>query len=601
MHPFGTLVEELGPIGNCEVETSALLKDCNFPTEEFTEQTIKCLPPLPWSIPDREYEIRTDMRENRVFTIDPPTAKDLDDALSIKQNADDTYTVGVHIADVSFFVKANTPIDRDARKRATSVYLVQRAVPMLPPQLSEELCSLLPGTERLAFSALFKIDKNANVSSIEFARTIIKSCGQLSYNDAKDVIEGGKLNEDKISGHKTAAIEDDIKALHGIASKLRQKRIEAGALVKSRHKIGFKLDEEGNPVDCSLHTQTEANSLVEEFMLLANFAVAKQIAYGLPEQALLRRHEPPLERRIHAFIERAGKLGIQFDGTSSMDLQKGFSEVKDQDKIQCLELLKRKSMQKARYFCTGMLDISKYAHWALSIPVYTHFTSPIRRYSDILVHRMLDACITSPNPADVKFLMDRDNVAKCAQQCNMKKASAKLAEDQSIHLYLCMLIHDLTEKYGPVVREALVFGVLDAAFDVYVPEFGIEKRVHVDKIPLENAVHDEHKNVLSLYWTDKDVLSFIAETTENPVVEAIRAQPKGSQGPTRSAAAEAQRRGGQYAKSASGVKPAYNGLRTVDGHKIQDVKEWDKVPVIITSDMTKSPPVLVVYACEWNV
>jgi protein SSD1 len=168
------LVEELGPIGDVEVETSALLKDCNFPTEDFTENVLKCLPPLPWTIPDREYEIRKDLRDMRCFSIDPPTARDIDDVLSVTKNDDGTYDVGVHIADVSFFVKPNTALDRDARKRSTSVYLVQRAVPMLPPDLSEALCSLIAGEERLAFSVIFTLTEDARIIKKWFGRTIIK-------------------------------------------------------------------------------------------------------------------------------------------------------------------------------------------------------------------------------------------------------------------------------------------------------------------------------------------------------------------------------------------------------------------------------------------
>lgn len=157
-----------------EVETSALLKDCNFPTEDFTENVLKCLPPLPWTIPDREYETRKDLRDMRCFSIDPSSARDIDDVLSVTKNEDGTYDVGVHIADVSFFVKPNTALDRDARKRSTSVYLVQRAVPMLPPTLSEELCSLVAGEERLAFSVIFTLTEDARIIKKWFGRTIIK-------------------------------------------------------------------------------------------------------------------------------------------------------------------------------------------------------------------------------------------------------------------------------------------------------------------------------------------------------------------------------------------------------------------------------------------
>ncbi|KAK4687107.1 protein SSD1, partial [Tremellales sp. Uapishka_1] len=627
LHPFGTLVEELGPIGDCEVETSALLKDCNFPTEDFQELTLKCLPPLPWSIPEREYEIRNDLSKERIFTIDPASAKDLDDALSFKKNEDGTFTVGVHIADVSYFVKTNTSMDRDARKRATSVYLVQRAVPMLPPQLCEELCSLVPGVERLAFSATFQLDEDGNVLEKSFERTIIKSCAKLAYADAQAVIDGKSIDGAKVgSGHAASDVEDDIKNLYDLASKLRTRRVESGAMVSNKFKVSFTLSDKGRPIDCEANRRIGANTLVEEFMLLANMTVAQIIANGLPEQSLLRRHEAPIERRLDGFVKKAHKLGYTFNPASAGTLQKSFDAVEDKDAALCLNLLAIKAMQRwvaelgfcpnnvdtlvirARYFCTGMLDIAKYSHYALNTPLYTHFTSPIRRYADVLVHRMLDACLTSPSPNDVKFHMDRDQVAKCAQQCNMKKQSAKLAEDQSVHLYLCMLIHDLTERYGPVIREGRVTGVLDAAFDVVIPEFGIEKRVHVDKMPVENTVFDEHKDVLSLYWTKQDVLTFLAETTDDEhLLKIKRLGEQHAIGNSTSRAQEAESlfedsttaQSIQYQKSAQRGQVDFQGLRTSgNGHRIQDIKELMKIQVIVTADMTKSPPVLVVYACN---
>ncbi|WVO21500.1 uncharacterized protein IAS62_002809 [Cryptococcus decagattii] len=551
LHPFGTLVEELGTIGNSEVETSALLKDCNFPTEEFSEMTMKCLPPMPWSVPEREYDVRTDLREERVFTIDPHHAKDLDDALSFKDNKDGTFTVGVHIADVSFFVKANTQLDREARKRATSVFLVQRAVPMFPPVLSEDLCSLVPDTERLTFSAIFTVDEEGNVLQKKFAKTIIKSCAKLTYDDALTVVNGGRYK---------------VIAFH---------------CQKNASQTNRKW---GDGFDCQTYQKGKASTIVEEFMLLTNQSVARIIANALPEQALLRRHEPPSERRLASLVTRATKLGFDMDPTSAGTLQKSFENVLDNDSALCIDLLRKKVIQRARYFCAGMLDIAKYAHWGLNAPLYTHFTSPIRRYADVLVHRMLDACLTSPNPNEVKFLMDRDQVAKAAQQCNMKKQSAKLAEEQSVHLFLCILINDLTEHDGPVVREARVTNVLETAFDVIIPEFGVEKRVHVDKMPVETAVYDEHRDILSLYWTTKDVISHLADTTEDRHLLKIKSLGVVSK---------------QYAKSANPSPLKFEGLRSVDGgHKVQDIKELMTLPVIITSDMTKSPPVLVVYACN---
>lgn len=626
LHPFGTLVEELGPIGDVEVETSALLKDCNFPTEDFTENVLKCLPPLPWTIPDREYETRKDLRDMRCFSIDPSSARDIDDVLSVTKNEDGTYDVGVHIADVSFFVKPNTALDRDARKRSTSVYLVQRAVPMLPPTLSEELCSLVAGEERLAFSVIFTLTEDARIIKKWFGRTIIKSAAKLSYDDARSALEGRGLPEVPITeGHEAKAISEDLGLLHKLSQHLRQRRFQNGTLRIENNKLMFDLDDNGTPTDCYNYEYTDANMLVEEFMLLANFAVAQQIAVHLPEQALLRRHDEPLERRLAAFAERAARLGYEMDISSAGALQRSFDAVTNKEARRQLEGLAVKAMNRAKYFCAGMLDIAKYQHYALNTPLYTHFTSPIRRYADILVHRQLDSVLI-PIEGEIKFSMDRDSVAKVAQHCNIKKDMARLAQEQSAHLYLCLLIADLTQRYGPVIRQANVVGVLDAAFDVVVPEFSIEKRVHIDQIPIDNAVFDEHNHALQIYWSERDVISWLAENSDDEHLKKVKQTAEQHalrmEVTSRSVNDESalfdddgddeqivvHRSGGaqneketskQRLQSMVKVKPQFEGLRvTPAGHRIQDIKELMSVPVIVTADLTKSPPVIKVYACN---
>ncbi|KAF8558770.1 RNB-domain-containing protein [Imleria badia] len=624
LHPFGTLAEELGLIGDIEVETSALLKDCNFPTEEFSESVLKCLPPTPWTVPEREYEIRKDLRQERIFTIDPATAKDLDDALSIKMNDDGTYDVGIHVSDVSFFVKPNTALDRDARKRATSVYLVQRAVPMLPPTLSEEACSLVPGAERLAFSAVFTMTAGAKVVNKWFGKTIIKSAAKMSYDDAQKAIDGQSLSKLSVSSeHSISAIEDDVRALHGIACQLRAKRHQDGALTHSSSRLSFTLDENGLPSDCGQGDRNNANELVEEFMLLTNIAIAQRIAVHLPEQALLRRHDSPIERRLNAFIERAKRLAVEVDISTSGAIMKSFEAIGNPTARMVLELLSFKATQRAKYFCAGMLDIAKYGHYALNVPLYTHFTSPIRRYADILVHRQLESVLQGGS--DPKFTMDRDAVAKIAQQCNIKRDSAKLAQEQSTHLFLCVFISDLTQRYGPVIRQAKVVNVLDAAFDVLIPEFGIEKRVHVDQMPIDNHVYDEHTHTLQIYWSSKDVITWLAENSDDEHLKKVKQNAEAHATKMEVASRslhdetalfdedEAEEdeivlgRDSEVVKetetskqrllSAAKVEPVFEGLRTTSsGHKIQDIKELMTVPVIVTADLTKSPPVIKVYS-----
>jgi protein SSD1 len=623
LHPFGTLVEELGPIGDIEVETSALLKDCNFPTEEFADNVLKCLPPVPWTIPERELEVRKDLREHRVFTIDPDTAKDLDDALSIQHNPDGTYDVGVHIADLSYFVKPNTALDRDARKRATTVYLIQRAVPMLPPALSEHICSLVPGQERLTFSVIFTMTEEGKILKKWFGKSIIKSAGQLSYADAQRAIEGNPLGGVAIDpAFEAKDIEHDIKVLDGITKHLRANRFKEGCLSSESMRLSFSLDEHGMPTDCVQYERFDAHRLVEELMLASNIAVAQHIAVNLPEQALLRRHDTPIERRLTAFAERAERLGYKMDISSAGALMKSFEAVQDPTVRRILELLSFKATHRAKYFCAGMLDIAKYNHYALNTPLYTHFTSPIRRYADLLVHRQLEAILQGGS--DIKFTMDRDAVAKVAQQCNIKKDSARLAQEQSAHLFLCVLIADLTQRYGPVIRQAKVVNVLDAAFDVLVPEFGIEKRVHVDQMPIDNHVYEDHSHMLQIYWSDRDVITWLAENSDDEHLKKVKqnAEQHALKMEVASRSVHDEKAlfdeddndedeivlgksdinpqnetSKQRLRSAAKLQPEFEGLRTSQsGHKIQDIKELMTVPVIVTADLTKSPPVIKVYS-----
>ncbi|KAI0036768.1 RNB-domain-containing protein [Vararia minispora EC-137] len=623
LHPFGTLVEELGPIGDVEVETSALLKDCNFPTEDFTDSVMKCLPPMPWTIPEREFEVRKDLRQERIFTIDPDTAKDLDDAVSVKLNDDGTYDIGVHVADVTYFVKPNTALDRDARKRATSVYLVQRAVPMLPPALCEDLCSLNPATERLAFSAIFTMTKEAKVIKKWFGKTVIKSAAKLSYQDAQNVIEGKPLGDIAvIPEHDASGIEHDIKVLNDLAKLMRSRRFHNGALSLEGPHLTFTLNEAGQPVDCGRYERLDANDLIEEFMLFTNISVAQQIAVALPEQALLRRHDHPIERRLASLTERTTRLGLPFDVSSSGTLMRSFSQIQDPAARKVMELLSYKATQRSKYFCAGMLDIAKYHHFALNVPLYTHFTSPIRRYADIIVHRQLESILQG---GDNKFTMDRDAVAKVTQQCNIKSDSARLAQEQSTHLFLCLMISDLTTRFGPVIREAKVINVLDAAFDVYVPEFGIEKRVHVDQMPIDNHVFDEHAHVLQIYWSVRDVITWLAENSDDEHLKKVKenAEHHSSKMEVVSRSVhdekalfdeddgddeivlgrEAQpvdphdQTSKQRQFSKAKIMPAFEGLKTSSsGHKIQEIRELMAVPVIVTADLSKSPPVIKVYS-----
>ncbi|CAO3575036.1 unnamed protein product [Mortierella alpina] len=497
LHPFGHLERELGDIGNIDIETEALLADNNITTTAFGEKVEKCLPELPWIIPEKELIHRRDLRQSCTFTIDPATAKDLDDAVSCIPLGNGVYEIGVHIADVSHFIKVGSALDREAKSRATTVYLVQKAIPMLPNILSEDLCSLTANVDRLTFSVFWKMSEDGEILDTSFSKSVIRSCAQLSYDDAQRVITAGSLDPKvQVFDHPRSLVEDNIKTFFKLSLILRQKRFDNGALSLNSIKLAFETDELSNPLDVAVYELKESNRLIEEFMLLANMSVAKQIFDYFPEQALLRRHEEPLERRMQDFIQHMQKIGIELDASSAGALQTSMDAIQDADVRKVVRLLVIKPMHRAKYICGGMLPASKYHHYALNAPLYTHFTSPIRRYADIIVHRLLEASLIG----EQKFYLNKEACQKSANHCNLKKDAAKLAQEQSHHLYLSVLLRKLSEPEGMVVRDAMVVQVMDTAFDVVVPEYGLEKRIHLDQLPLENYSWNEVSEVLRLYW-----------------------------------------------------------------------------------------------------
>ncbi|KAI8057765.1 hypothetical protein BDF22DRAFT_9046 [Syncephalis plumigaleata] len=359
MNPLAQVVDLLGSPGQLETETKMLLINAQVRLAPFPQALLNSLPSLPWSIPDTELANRYDMRSFSVFTVDPATAKDLDDAISCTRNENGNYSIGVHIADVSHFVLPQTALDDEAQKRATTTYLVDKAIPMLPPLLCEQLCSLQPGVDRLAFSVIWHMTPEGKILDTWFGRTIIRSCCQLSYEHAQMAIEGNELPDDiKIDkSHSATQIAEDIRLFHKLAQGLRKQRYENGAVSIHSVKLSFDLDDQGSPIDCRVYERKESHFMIEEFMLLANISVAKRIAVTFPEQALLRRHAPPIARRMESFTELSQQLGYDIDGSSSSSLQESLASIKDPEIAHVLCCLCVKSMRRARYFCTGALEL----------------------------------------------------------------------------------------------------------------------------------------------------------------------------------------------------------------------------------------------------
>jgi DIS3-like exonuclease 2 len=480
IYPIGRMVGPMGACGDLQAETVALLAENGIDDSGFPEAVLKGLP-TSFQISQADLKARRDLRKECIFSIDPPTAKDLDDALSIVPVRDASgrvreFTVGVHIADVSHYVKENTALDKLAQTRSTSTYLIQRCIPMLPPILSEDLCSLNPGLDRFAFSVIWTLDPQGNIINQWIGRTIIRSCAKLSYDDAQIVIDNltpsanpddlkqviaessiehlrtkARLEQDSI--HDAATIAEKIMWLNLVARQMRARRFVDGALRLNRVKLKFGLDPVTQlPTGFAHYVNKSANELVEEYMLLANMSVAKFIYETFPKGALLRRHPTPHERKLNEFLKLANFLGFDVDASSGGALYQSLLKYPDDVRV-LLEELATRSMQTAQYFSTSTVkNPTDTNHYALNVPLYTHFTSPIRRYPDVLVHRICTAALaleSSPSQSSRKQqstpgknLIRPTELERMAKHSNMRKTLARKAQEQSEHIYLCLWLRD---------------------------------------------------------------------------------------------------------------------------------------------------------------
>ncbi|XP_051855563.1 DIS3-like exonuclease 2 [Antechinus flavipes] len=518
----GHLAKSLGQAGEIEPETEGILMEYGVDFADFSPEVLGCLPQsLPWAIPPEELSKRRDLRKDCVFTIDPSTARDLDDALSCKPLADGNFEVGVHIADVSYFVPEGSALDAVAGERATSVYLVQKVIPMLPRLLCEELCSLNPMTDKLTFSVIWRLSPEGKILDEWFGRTIICSCTKLSYEHAQSMIENPdrKFREDELppvsAEHPIERIHQAILDLHGIAKQLRQQRFVNGALRLDQLKLAFTLDQDtGMPQGCHIYEYKDSNKLVEEFMLLANMAVAHQIYRSFPERALLRRHPPPQSKLLSDLEELCDQLGLAIDFSSAGALHKSLTEMFGDDLYslawkEVLTNMCSRPMQMALYFCTGVLkDETQFRHYALNVPLYTHFTSPIRRFADVLVHRLLAASLGTRGPLS----LDADALQKQADHCNDRRMASKRVQELSTNLFFAVMVRES----GPLESEAMVMGVLNKAFDVLVLRFGVQKRIYCNALPLQDYHFRKvgKKPELTLLWEPE-------KPQEKPVQQVI--------------------------------------------------------------------------------
>lgn len=477
-NPFGSVVKVLGKPGDNNVEMNAIMLDFELPYE-FPQEVEDAANAIPNEIPEKEIKKRRDFRGITTFTIDPADAKDFDDALSIRKLENGNWEVGVHIADVSYYVKPGSILEEEAYRRATSVYLVDRVVPMLPEHLSNGVCSLRPDEDKLTYSAVFELNDEAEVQSEWLGRTVIRSTRRFAYEEAQKVIETGEGD-----------LKEEILTLNRLAHIMRDRRYQRGSIAFDKVEVKFRLDKEGKPLGVYFKVQQEANELIEDFMLLANRSVAEYIATmgkkeGDKKSASARKpfvyrvHDKPDPEKLMEFSRFVAQFGYKFKFQSEAQISHQMNdlmkEVKGKGEANVIETLAIRTMAKAIYTTKNI------GHYGLGFKFYTHFTSPIRRYPDVMVHRLLDA------------YMDNciwEGETELETKCKHSSEQEKRASDAERASVKYKQVEFLKDKVGEEFR-GVISGVTEWGIFVEILENKCEGLVRLRDIPDDYYFFDE--------------------------------------------------------------------------------------------------------------
>lgn len=470
-NPVAEIVRVLGMPGEHETEIHAILSEFELPYI-FSEEVQAAAEKVPVEITADEIARRRDFRKVPTFTIDPADAKDFDDAISLQPAENGMWEIGIHIADVTHYIKEDSLLDKEAVTRATSVYLVDRVVPMLPEQISNNACSLNPNEDKLTFSALFTMDGEGRVLNEWFGRTVINSDQRFSYKDVQQIIDGGE-----------GPMKEMVITLHDIAQKLRSKRFDAGAFSFERTEVEFELDEKGYPLKINFRESGSANQLIEEFMLLANKKVAEFIGRVKGEKAktfVYRIHDNPDPDKIASFAKFIKRFGYRLEGgvkssSLALSMNKLIREVKGRREENIIETLALRAMAKAVYSTNNI------GHYGLSFQYYTHFTSPIRRYPDMMVHRLLSAYLNGEGSKN------QEKYEKLCIHSSKRERLAVEAERASIKYKQVEFMQD---KLGEVF-EGVISGVTEWGIYVELVENHCEGMVSIRELNDDFYEYDE--------------------------------------------------------------------------------------------------------------
>lgn len=463
-NPIGEIIDVLGEVGENNTEIHAILAEFGLPYS-YPDEVAKLADKIGDEIPKEEYEKREDFRKVTTFTIDPKDAKDFDDALSIRKLENGNWEIGVHIADVTHYVKPDSIIDKEAVNRATSIYLVDRVIPMLPERLSNGVCSLRPHEEKLCFSCIFEMNNEAEVVNYRIGRTVIFSDRRFTYEEAQEIIEGADGD-----------FKDEILVMNDLAQKLRKNRFTHGAINFDRHEVRFEIDEKGKPVSVYFKVAKEANKLVEEFMLLANRTVAEFVAKPKnkntqPKTFVYRIHDLPDPEKMENFATMVRRFGykLKTEGANtdiSKSINKLLDSVQGKKEEDLIETVAIRAMAKAIYSTKNI------GHYGLAFEYYTHFTSPIRRYPDMMVHRLLEKYLEGG-----RSVTEKKYEKLCKHSTDMELLAAS-AERASIKY---KQVEYMSERLGQVY-DGVISGVTEWGLYVEINENKCEGMIPIREL-----------------------------------------------------------------------------------------------------------------------
>lgn len=476
-NPTGKIIEIIGKVDDHNTEINSILYDYGF-APKFPKEVEKSANSISKKISYEEIRCRLDIRKTATFTIDPYDAKDFDDALSVKKLNNGNWEIGVHIADVSHYVKQGGVIDKEAFDRATSVYLVDRVIPMLPEILSNNICSLKPNVDRLAYSVLFEMDEKANLIDYKITKTVIHSDVRFSYQTAQNVID-----------NKKGVLSAELLLLDKLSKVLRKKRQKKGSISFESNEVKFILDKDNRPVDVYFKEGLSTNHLIEEFMLLANKTVAKHIGFPKKEAKsfVYRVHDLPDADRISTLNNIVKTFGYCINNENSNKLTESLNnllkKVKGKKEQKLVETLIIRSMAKAVYSTNNI------GHYGLAFDYYSHFTSPIRRYPDLIVHRLLEDYINGTTS------FNKESLGKACKHCSeMEKVSSRAERDSIKYMQVKFLKNKIGQTFDGVIS-----GVTEWGLYVEISENKCEGLVKVNSLKDDHYIYDEKKYALIGY------------------------------------------------------------------------------------------------------